>query len=218
MKSNTASEPIIQVSPPPPRISVIDGYKYCKQYLGKEPIARLIEILRWGIQPGRISIRDYFYYRFCDPTLTDADRRQFVGHRMEHSLHRLVYDRKNHQLATDKCLFESSMCKAGFPTTQTLCLFQKKNDPDSSAFHNISKATDLEAWLQNASHYPVFGKPRFGIRSGGVLALEAYESATNELFTENGRQTNISAVVKSINRYRHKGYLFQRRLRSAPTS
>lgn len=181
--------------------------------LGVDPVEHLQEILRLSRLPGRVSIRDYFYYRLYDPALSDADRRRFVGTRLERKLHRFTFDREHYRLATDKCLFESTLREAGFPTPETLCLYQNKADEDSAVFHKASTSADLEAWLQDASIYPLFGKPRTGIRSGSVLDLESCDLETGELVAGNGRRITVSSLVESIKSYRRKGYLFQRQLR-----
>jgi hypothetical protein len=213
MKHDSGNEPVIQTPPRLPRISVLDGFRHCMHDLGIDPVAHLQEVLRLSRLPGRVSVRDYFYYRLYDPTLSDADRRRFVGSRLERKLHRFTFDREHYRLATDKCLFESTLRAAGFPTPETLCLYQNKADEDSAVFHKASTSADLEAWLQDASVYPVFGKPRTGIRSGGVLALESCDSATGELVVGNGRRVAVSSLIEAIKSYRRKGYLFQRQLR-----
>jgi hypothetical protein len=173
-----------------------------------------LEILQLSKLPGHISVRDYFYYRLYDPVHSDSDRRMFVGSQLELTLHRLVHEKSNHRFATDKCLFENILHKAGFPTPQTLCVYQKKSDPDSSEFYSVFTPKELQKWLQDASLYPIFGKPRTGIRSVGVVALEAFEQEANQIIAGNGRKVDISTLVKSIKRYRRKGYIFQKKLRS----
>lgn len=216
MKHDTGNEPIIQSPPLLPRISVLDGFRQCTHELGIDPVEHLQDVLRLSRLPGRVSVRDYFYYRLYDPALSDADRRLFVGSRLERKLHRFTFDREHYRLATDKCLFESTLRAAGFPTPETLCLYQKKNDTDSATFHNVSTKAGLEAWLRGVSMYPIFGKPRTGIRSGGVLSLDAHDSTTGELVAESGERTDVSGLVEAIKSYRRKGYLFQRRLHPHP--
>lgn len=216
MKHDTGTESIIQSPPLLPRISVLDGFKHCAHELGIDPVEHLREILRLSRLPGRVSVRDYYYYRLYDPTLSDSDRRRFVGSRLERKLHRFTFDREQYRLATDKCLFESTLREAGFPTPETLCVYQKRSDADSATFHNIFTAGDLEGWLKNLSTYPIFGKPRTGIRSGGVLSVASRDSTTGELVAESGRRIKVSSLVGAIKSYHRKGYLFQRQLHPPP--
>ena len=148
MPTNTMREPIIQPVPIIPKLSLIEGFKHCVVELGMDPLALLKVIRRLGKQPGRISTRDYFYYRLFDQTLSDTERVKFAGSRLERTLHRFTYDRKNYRFASDKCLFENTLHKAGFPTPQTLCLFQKKGDEAASDFPRVDTAGELARWLR----------------------------------------------------------------------
>lgn len=211
------SDSIIQARPDKVKVSLMAGAQYCDNELGLNPVEVMHEARALGKQPGKISPHDYFYYRLFDPELSEASRARFVGGRLERTLHKLTFDRDAAPLATDKCVFETTLRQAGFPTPETLCLFQgkPKGTPDGG-WDTVTDATALTAWLEAGQDYPLYAKPRQGIRSGGVLALDQLDPADGAVTLGDGSRHPLAAVVDAVGQYRRKGYLIQRRLHPHP--
>ncbi len=210
------SESIIQARPERVKISTMDGARYCETHFGLNSANILLDVRSLGKQPGKISVTDYFYYRLFDPEMPEDERRRFVGARLEQPLHKLIFDREASQLANDKCLFEATLLKAGLPSPETVCLYQGKPKGPSGQWATVSDSKALTAWLSETSEYPLYGKPRFGIRSGGVLALTNVNASTGMATTGPEAEHRLDTVVDQLGRYRRKGYLFQRRLQPHP--
>lgn len=206
------SESIIQPRPERTKIQPLDGARYCEAQLDLNAGDVLLDAQSLGKQPGKISANDYFYYRLFDPELPEDERSRFVGSRLEQPLHKLTFDKEAWNLASDKCLFEATLLKVGLPIAETVCLFQGKAKGPSGPWETVSNSKALTAWLLESAEYPLYGKPRFGIRSGGVLALTNVNPATGVATTGYEDEHTLDAVVDQLGRYRRKGYLFQKRL------
>jgi hypothetical protein len=127
---------------------------------GRPGIALLTEAVRLMRGAGKLSAREYLYYRVWDQSLTLAERRAFVGKKAQHLMHLACNDRHWYQTAADKILFQTIMTGAGLPVPETLAVTQPLRWLPQA--QTLSDPEQLATWLRNPAIYPLFAKPAAG--------------------------------------------------------
>ena len=68
---------------------------------------------------------------------------------------------------------------------------------------------ELEAFLLDPAHYPLFGKPVEGVQSLGSIALAGCAPGSRMLARSDGTAIPLDAVVEAIHDGYRDGYVFQ---------
>ncbi len=202
-----------QTTPVVPTIPLAESLRLAASRSGRGLGQLIRELASLTRAPGRLQPQDYFYYRLFEPGIDAATQRRFVGKRLEARLHDLTCDNDWWIVAHDKLVCYAVLQAAGLPVPRTRALYR-----DGAAFgtghglHSLPDRESLAAALRGGIAYPLFGKPVRGIRSVGVLSIDGYDEATDQLQLAQGQAVAVDEVVDAVGVYAKDGYLLQERI------
>ena len=173
----------------------------------------VMEMARLAFGPGKVLPPEYFAMRLYDGVPPEAQA-QFVGRRIEALTNRACnYDRHWYAAAEDKLLYSAALKGLGLPTPEVIAVFHPRRSLGTE-IPALRTVAELEAWLGDASRYPMFGKPNDVRWSLGAASLSALHG--NEVEDLFGGRFPLGSIAEEIGRYSQGGYLFQRRLTPHP--
>ena len=206
-----------QTTPVVPTIPLAESLRLAASRSGRGLGQLIRELASLTRAPGRLQPQDYFYYRLFEPGFDAATQRRFVGKRLEARLHDLTCDKDWWIVAHDKLVCYAVLQAAGLPVPRTRALYR-----DGAAFgtgqglQSLPDRAALAAALRGGITYPLFGKPVRGIRSVGVLSIDGYDGATDQLQLAQGDAVAVDEVLDAVGVYAKDGYLLQERIAQHP--
>jgi len=203
-----------QTTPNLPNLTVADCMRAVAREFGKPPMSQAKEFLKLGFAPGKLRPDEYFYFRLFEDCYDEGLRRTFVGKRLEESLHQLTCQPGSWIVAHDKLTCYGVLQSLGYPVPRTQAVYRR-----GAEFPGLTSFGDREALaraLRGGLEMPFFGKPARGIRSAGVLSVEGYDAATDELHLVHGNSVGVDDLIGALDEYAEYGYLFQERIRQHP--
>jgi hypothetical protein len=180
-------------------------------------LVRLVQdFARLAFGPGRISFDEYVALRlFDDERYAGVDKRQFVGLEMNRRLSRQANYRQDwYGLAADKVASSGYLAAYGLPVIAVLKILSDR--PGVASPNLLRDAADLRAFLTQAQHYPLFGKPTDAYQSLGSASLDGYDPATDSVVALGGRRIALDAFIADLLTHYAGGYLFQKRVAPHP--
>jgi hypothetical protein len=167
----------------------------------------LREIVTLWCGPGRMTPKEYFYYRLYDERYTEAERRRFRGRAVQLRINRRTRSFPWALAAQDKLLFHAVMQGLGYPTPEILAVYHRSRA--SGRVPSLRSAAELAAFLRDGMRYPCFAKPVLGRFSHGAHAIMSVDRAGDALRLWDGRSTGIDEFAGILDRSAKDGYLFQ---------
>lgn len=172
----------------------------------------LIDFWKLRLGAGRLSLNEYLELRLFDEQLyKDVDKKAFVG--LESA--RRIWFQANYRvdlfaMATNKIASTIWFAAHGLPTLPTVALYHEAVGRPNGRL--LTDEAELRAFLKNAGHYPLFGKPIEGSRSIGSSSIECYMESNDCLITTAGRIISLDDFVSFIKSNALSGYQFQSRI------
>src|SRR5262249_30656349 len=117
-------------------------------------------------------------------------------------------------LAADKIASCSFLAAYGLPVIPILKILSTRLDIASPKL--ARNAEELSAFLREAQHYPLFGKPTDAFQSLGSASLDAYDAASDSVVLLGGKRIALGAFVADLMQHYAGGYLFQKRVAPHP--
>ena len=177
---------------------------------GKSYTDIVMDLARLSLGPGRLSPEEYFVLRlFDDEALAGADKSEFVGFSASVKIWaKANFNTRHHGILDDKVSFGLLMRGYGLPVTETVALYHPTIAlPGLRSLHD---GAGLCRFLRHDAPFPIFGKPRNSLQSLGVLSLEGYDAARDELRLGSGERFKVERIVEDIIANYGGGYIFQR--------
>ncbi len=207
---------ILDVVEPPPATPLSMMLRRAGEQTGK-PLGQMVtEIAKLGFGPGKFDVEEYFSLRlYDDKALAGQDKRSFMGMRTCKSVGHEA-NQHSHWFAcvSDKLLFNTMMGGYGLPVLATRGYYHARFA--LPAFGRLRTAADIHRFLRDCTQYPLFGRPRGAAKSLGIVAIESYDGAGDEVVLGGGRRVAAAALAAEIARSYDTGYLFQERGRPHP--
>ncbi len=167
------------------------------------------EIDALGHAIGKISEREYVWFRLFETDLTLAEKVAFAGERTTRS----IWSTANFSTSwfgpmMHKAAFCAIMRGYGFPVP--VILAQTGDSYPVATAQRLDDEQQAKAFLSQPDVYPLFGKPLIGERSLGTLGLDALSGDRREIRLIDGRWVSVAELVQSIHLCYPDGYIFQR--------
>lgn len=178
------------------------------QATGKHPAWQAREI--WSLRRciGRLAPREYYQFGlYDDARFSTVEKRRFIGAETANWMLHLLNGRDWWAVRRDKLVLQSLLRGHGLPVAEVRATYHRYRHVAGA--ESLRTETELEAFLRSPRSYPCFGKPVVGGRGLGLVRLNAYDSATDQLLTADGRRFRTADMVASVAEYRQRGYLFQ---------
>jgi hypothetical protein len=192
------------------QVSIAEGMQRAAASSGAPPMQLMREYSRLAFGPGKVSFEDYVKYRlFDDAWLAGADKADFVGSRRNRDLSvEINYRHDWHGLLTNKVVSQSYLATYGLPTIAPLAIYAPGMETPGDRLLRSREA--LRAFLLDARHYPIFGKPVESYQSLGALALLDCDAASGELIAVGDKRLKVDETLDDIEKHYAAGYLFQK--------
>lgn len=200
-----------QTTPHLPNLAIADCMRAVAREFDKPPMSQAKEFLRLGFAPGKLRPDEYFYFRLFEDCYDERLQRTFVGKRLEESLHQLTCQPGSWIVAHDKLTCYGVLQSLGYPVPRTRAVYRR--GADFPGMVSIGDRDALAQALRGGLEMPYFGKPVRGIRSAGVLSVDAYDADADELRLVHGHSVGVDDLVEALGEYAEDGYLFQERIR-----
>lgn len=199
---------------------------YARRASGKSYARQLWEIARLMAGPNKLSPWHYYRYRLWDPTLSQAQKEEYIAdNSLGWFLHE-VADPAALPPMRDKLRAQATLEKAGFRTPKILAVYRPDESSDGPT--PLTSIAELTRFLRDPVHYPLFCKPVWGHKSGGAALLAAYDEASDALRKHDGELIGVSQFAASLEDYCREpsandgrrtpslGYVFQDVLTNRP--
>lgn len=168
------------------------------------------DLVRLARGPGRLKPYEYFFLCLYEgDRLTPQQRREFMGDRARVVLHRQAIESAWLAATYDKLLFLSAMKGQELPVPALLAVYGGRR---FAAAARLADGPALAAWLRAGATFPFFSKPVESTGSAGTASIEAYDAASDELVSADGRRVGVAQFVAEVARYRERGYIVQERI------
>jgi hypothetical protein len=205
---------IIDQAKEDPDLDLFDCFATALAARQHNPMAIVREMVALRFGPGRLSLREYFYYRLHEERLDMSEKRRFVGRNVQEWLiRRCCSDLRWWGIAHDKILFYFFLRGLGMRTPEIYAFCHKFRTVGMVPTVPIGALPDH---LRKSMRYPFFAKPVDGMYSVGVSAVNAFDAATDHLVLWNGERASVEDYVREIAAFEDRGYLFQERLHPHP--
>lgn len=175
---------------------------------GLSPIRQLVDIARLSKTPGRIGPGDYYSYRLFDTALSDTEKAEFVGWKVEPRLDALN-DPTWHCLGLDKILMYSLFQNAGIRIPETKAIYLPGRTRPLAGSTALESQEALHTWLRNANNYPFFSKPSASGFGRGAFLVDAYDATNDCVVSREGERIKVTEFEKQFHDIERLGYLFQ---------
>ncbi len=207
-----AAAKTIVVERPDQKNDLMDMLRRAAAASGRTPAALIQDIVATSFGPGKLSFDEYNLLALYDSTrYAGADLRNFVGLR----LMREIWDQANFRtdlygLVGNKIAMTALFEAHGLPVIPIAAVYSETGAQASTKALHSREA--LAAFLTNAEHFPLFGKPMDSRQSLGSAAFAGCDAATGRLRSDDGRTTALDDYIADIVAHYGEGYLFQPRL------
>lgn len=194
-----------------------------QQQTGKRLITQLYEINALRRLGGQCGTSDYYWHKlYDDDYLKGRGRRDFLGWRLLQEFSLALNPRFAVLPAWDKLVFTQLADAAGLPVAPVVASYHRASKLAPSLGLHLKSQEEAGAFLRDAAHYPLFGKPGFSQSGYGAAFLVGFDSASDQLTLLGGATISVLDFIRRLDstvdfRY-HKpqcGYLFQPPLRPA---
>ena len=210
--SATVSTPTRAALDGVPRVDVAGSLRTAIMSGGRiGTIIREAVALRRG--PGQLTMAEYCYYRMWESRLSLAEKRRFVGKRVQQAMHLACNDYGWNAATEDKLLFHGIATSAGLPVPELLAIVHPTRRIDGVP--TLANLEAVESLLRDPTLYPFFAKPIDGMYSLGVVSADRVD-AHGTVYLADGSTKSAHEVAASLVNDHARGVLIQRRLAPAP--
>ncbi len=179
---------------------------------GKGYFSQIFDVRKIKRGPGKIIALEYYMFRLYDDARFDHEAKlAFCGEAGRPAVYTMCNDRSWGEVEEDKLASAALLAEQGFATPETLALFHA--DRTAAGMHRLATTADCLAYLRHGATYPLFGKPLDATESVGVVALQGYDTASDQLVLPKGRKVPVEDFVTKITHFQERGYIFQERLK-----
>lgn len=181
---------------------------------GKKFMAQVSEIAKLSLGPGKLRPDEYYYYRLYEDDLSLAEKREFIGRRLQEKIIRQCDPVTWWALPHDKILFNALIMGLGLPAAEIAAVYHP-----SRGFGRTPVVADEDAlaeYLRSTDTYPFFAKPATGIYSLGTVSASQYGSADDSVVLAGGDEIPVKEFAAAIVAHGGDGYIFQERLTPHP--
>lgn len=190
---------------------LVSALKTANTQTGKRYGEMVKEIFRLGRGNGKLSPRDYFYYRLYDDKRLDwAAKTRFVSEDIHAGVIAKCCDRSWWAVADDKLLAYEHLQAAGLAVPETQAVYDRSGRGFGKLRHLIT-AEDIANFLRRDARFPLFAKPLGGVASFGALRILGFSEGM--LTVDGGETMAFDQLVRDAG---NEGYLFQTMLRPHP--
>lgn len=160
---------------------------------------------------GKMSDREYFWFRLFDAGLSPSEKLAFVGERTTRSIWSVA---NFSSLWFGPMMHKAAFCAfmRGYGLPAPVILAQTGDSYPVAAAQRLADEQQTKAFLAQPDVYPLFGKPLVGERSLGALGLDALSGDGREIRLLDGHLVSVAELARAIHDRYPEGYLFQRHL------
>ncbi len=182
---------------------------------GKPIPVQLYEMAQLALGPGRITPREYFFFRLYDDDLFDdkSEKSRFIGKAAEYPVSRFVNNTDWYAVSADKLVAQMVFQSLGLPVPGIKAIFHRYRTAGN--VRALRNGDDIEAFLRLPNVYPMFAKPITGSHGLGTASLQGYDAQSDEILMPFGKRVRVSDYVNSIRDF-PKGFLFLEHLHPHP--
>ena len=174
-------------------------------------IIREAVALRRG--PGQLTMAEYCYYRMWESRLSLAEKRRFVGKRVQQAMHLACNDYGWNAATEDKLLFHGIAPSAGLPVPELLAIAHPTRR--AGGVPSLASVETAESLLHDPKLYPFFAKPIDGMYSLGAVSADRVDTR-GTVYLADGTTKGAQEIAASLVNDHARGALIQRRLAPTP--
>lgn len=190
---------------------LVGALKTANTQTGKRYGEMVKEIFRLGRGNGKLSVKDYFYFRLYDDKRLDwAAKTRFLSDDIHPGVIAKCCERSWWAVADDKLLAYGHLERAGFAVPETQAVFDRSGRGFGKLRH-LRSAEDIATFLRQDARFPLFAKPLGGVASFGALRILGFSDGM--LTVDGGETMAFDQLVREVG---DEGYLFQTMLRPHP--
>lgn len=207
-----AAPKTIVVERPDQKNDLMDMLRRAAAASGRPPAALIQDIVATSFGPGKLSFDEYNLLALYDSArYAGADLKSFVGLRMMRDIWAQANFRTDlYGLVGNKIAMTALFEAHGLPVIPIAAVYSATGAQASAKALHSREA--LAAFLTNAGHFPLFGKPMDSRQSLGSAAFAGCDAATGRLRSEDGRTVLLDDYIEDIVAHYREGYLFQPRV------
>lgn len=175
---------------------------------GVSPFRQFADIFRLRGGRTRLNVKEYYEFELYRPSLSAAEKREFVGERGSYALNqRLAPSGLTNMrgFLADKVGLTAMIQHLGLPTTQTQAAFSPTRG--FGALPTLRNTDDIKAFLTGPARYPLFGKPISGAQARGTVSIPRVEGEAAHL--SNGDVVALDKLAAEVAANTESGYVFQ---------
>lgn len=172
------------------------------------PFTQFADIFRLSRGENRLTGREYYDYMVYRPSLSPAEKKEFVGEEGSFRLNlRLAPPALTmmRNFLSDKVALTALLTQFGLATTRTQAVFSTARRFGSLTV--LSTAPQVQDWLQNRATFPLFGKPVKGQQAQGSVRIDRIEKG--EAILGSGKRVALQSLSTEIAAHGENGYVFQ---------
>ncbi|HWB45392.1 MAG TPA: sugar-transfer associated ATP-grasp domain-containing protein [Hyphomicrobiaceae bacterium] len=170
----------------------------------------LLDMARASFGPGRLTCEEYVFLRLFDEVaLGRSGKAAFVGAETSHRIWATANFRSEWWgVMRNRLAVATLLGGYGFPMVPLRALYSDTLCLRTAPL--LRTRVELEVFLRDAVHYPLFGKPvAVSPKSVGSICLESYDDDADCVVLPCGDTIAVDQLVTGITQNAKPGYLFQ---------
>jgi hypothetical protein len=215
MEGEPAARPVLITKPTVRRFDRLNAFVAAAQLRGQSVPRLAWRLYRTAKAPQLISTSEFYHLGLYRPELSGAEIAAYVGAVSNTRFNLMLNGRpevSDAKALHDKLEAARRLTAAGIAVAGIRAVF-----PDSLSWDGaevLTTAEDIVAFLMRPGSTPCFGKPIYGTKSKGVVAIEG-PVGDGRLVLGNGRVIEAATLAQEIVRRYRRGYMFQDLLRAS---
>jgi hypothetical protein len=197
------------------RLSFLKAARQIRLNTGKSIPRQLVELASLRFSRNPIGISEYFDYGIWNPSLTAAERRDFLGWRQSAALDRQLNHDWSRALANDKLLTYLILRAHSFPIPKAIATYSKEGRTIGGEISLRTKDDVLDFLSKDV--FPFFVKPISAGFGRGVLGVSGWGRSSSELLLRDGSQISLDKFLSDFDFPPYQGRLFQGCLEPHPS-
>jgi hypothetical protein len=173
----------------------------------------LLDMAKASFGPGRLTCEEYIFLRLFDEVaLGRASKGAFVGAETSHRIWTTANFRGEWWgVMRNRLAVATLLGGYGFPIVPLRALYSDTLCLRTAPL--LRNRTELEVFLRDCAHYPLFGKPAMVTsKSVGSVCLQSYDEDGDCVVLPGGDTIPVDQIVTGIAQNAKPGYLFQQSL------
>ena len=159
----------------------------------------------------RLDPWEYYFFQVYLDSYPMREKKRFAGWRFEIALDKAANRGTARDLANDKLLFHARMAANDAPQPKLLAVIcdDERSVPGTV---NLRNSNDVEIYLRNPAHTPLFIKPVRGAHGRNVFSVIGLSPDGYSLELSSGETPGVQDFVTGLAARERGGWLFQERL------